>query len=167
MAMFSKKSEPRVELEPARRAPEASPPPIPAAASVRTYGIGDAIHLMRSLPVDENVDLVVQVIRATLASMNVRVQDIIEDANRKLRATEAEITGLHGKVTELERELESRRQDIVGLEADLQETTAVQERLQLAETIATVLPSPSPPSPPLSPAEPSANGQFGSYTHQP
>jgi hypothetical protein len=142
MAIFTKKSEPKIEIDQfPPRPPVAVAPPPPAAATRRVYGIGDAIMLMRSLPVDQNVDLVVQVIRATLASMNVKVQDIIEDARRKEQATEAGIQSLHGKVAELERELEARRQEILGLEGDLKETTAVKERLQLAENIASVVPS--------------------------
>jgi hypothetical protein len=161
MAIFNKKSEPRIEVEQGQRASIASPPPVAAAPPRRAYGIGDAIVLMRSLPVDQNVDLIVQVIRATLASMNVRVQDIIEDAVRKEKATEAGIASLHGKVDELERELEARRQEILGLEVDLKETTAVKERLQLAESIATV------PGAESFEAPASVNGQFGSYQHQP
>jgi hypothetical protein len=139
MALFTKKSEPKIELEPfPPRPPVMSAPP--ATPPRRVYGIGDAILLMRSLPVDQNVDLIVQVIRATLASMNVRVQDIIEDARRKEQATEAGIQELHTKVAELERDLEARRQEILGLEGDLKETSAVKERLQLAENIASVVP---------------------------
>ncbi len=164
MAIFNKKSEPRIEVEQIPRAPAvAAPPPSPTAPPPRkAYGIADAILLMRSLPVDQNVDLIVQVIRATLASMNVKVQDIIEDAVRKEKATEAGISALHGKVAELERELEARRQDILGLEIDLKETTAVKERLQLAEDIAAPLPADA-----LVETPPVVNGQFGAYQHQP
>lgn len=163
MAIFNKKSEPRIEVEQIPRAPAvAAPPPTPVAPPRKAYGIADAIVLMRSLPVDQNVDLIVQVIRATLASMNVKVRDIIEDAVRKEQATEAGIAALHGKVAELERELEARRQDIVGLEVDLKETTAVKERLQLAEDIAAPLPAEA-----LVETPPVVNGQFGSYQHQP
>ena len=95
--------------------------------------------------------------------MNVKVGDIIEDAIRKEKATEAGISALHGKVAELERELEARRQDILGLEIDLKETTAVKERLQLSE-------DPTPPLPADTLVEnpaPVVNGQFGTYQHQP
>jgi hypothetical protein len=140
MSIFTKKSEPKIEVEQFPHRPPVMAPPPPATTARRVYGIGDAIMLMRSLPVDQNTDLIVQVIRATLASMNVRVQDIIEDARRKEEATEAGIQELHGKVADLERELDARRQEIVGLEADLKETSAVKERLQLAENIASVVP---------------------------
>ncbi len=162
MSIFNKKSEPRIEVEQIPRAPLAAAPSSASATPRKAYGIADAIVLMRSLPVDQNVDLIVQVIRATLASMNVRVQDIIEDAVRKEKATEAGISALHGKVAELERELDARRQDILGLEADLKETNAVKERLQLAEDIASPLPEALVEGQP-----PVVNGQFGSYQHQP
>jgi hypothetical protein len=169
MAIFNKKSEPKIEVEqiPAR-APMMAPPPAPAAPpqpARKAYGIADAIVLMRSLPVDQNVDLIVQVIRATLASMNVKVGDIIEDAIRKEKATEAGISALHGKVAELERELAARRQDILGLEADLKETTAVKERLQLSEEIGSATPLPGDAL--VETPAPVVNGQFGSYQHQP
>jgi hypothetical protein len=164
--MFSKKSEPKVELAPLPRAFEGEAPlPFRVAPAARVYGIGDAIQLMRSLPVDQNVDLVVQVIRATLASMNVRVHDIIEDALRKVKGTEDGIAELHGRVADLERELSARRQEIVGLEEDLQETNAVKERLQLAESMANVPPLPS--SSAAAVAETPSNGQFASFPHQP
>ena len=158
MAIFTKKSEPKIEVEqfPPRPPVMAAAPPPPAAAPPRrAYGIGDAIMLMRSLPVDQNVDLVVQVIRATLASMNVKVQDIIEDARRKEQAIESGIQELHGKVAQLERELEARRQEIVGLEVDLKETNAVKERLQLAENIASVV-----PAQPIELEQSAANGSY-------
>ena len=93
--------------------------------------------------------------------MNVRVQDIIEDAVRKEKATEAGIGTLHGKVAELERELDARRQEILGLETDLKETTAVKERLELAEPVGAAANDAFPGEPAI------VNGQFGTYRHQP
>ena len=46
------------------------------------YGIQDAILLMRTLPVDESVELVVSVIKKTLESRQVGVPDLIEDATQ-------------------------------------------------------------------------------------
>src|SRR5262245_29730197 len=40
---------------------------------VRPYGITEVVHLMRRLPIDENVELVVTVIRNTLESLNVQL----------------------------------------------------------------------------------------------
>src|SRR4051794_11464087 len=110
MSIFAKKVDSRGDVEPARpiealstAMPKPKPSAAASAASGRGYGIAEAIQLMRSLPIDQNVDLVVRVIRATLASLNVRVQDIIDDATRKEKSTEEGITALHGKVADLEK----------------------------------------------------------------
>jgi peptidoglycan hydrolase CwlO-like protein len=98
------------------------------------YSVEDAIALMRKLPVDpQNVQLVIQVVRSTLASMNVRVEDIIEDANKRQSGLEETILKSRAKITELEKEIASHRQEIARLEADLSETVAVKERLELNE----------------------------------
>lgn len=97
------------------------------------YGITDAIRLMRSLPTDQNIDLIVKVVRVTLGSVNVRIEDIIEDATQRQKAIQDNIAALHEKVADLEEELEARRRDIAAEEADFKETTAVKERLVLAE----------------------------------
>ena len=97
------------------------------------YGIAEAIQLMRALPVDQQPDLVVRVVRATLGSLNVHLPDIIEDASRKQKQVEDRIAAEHGQVADLEKQLEARRREIAGLEADLKETTTVKERLQMAE----------------------------------
>jgi peptidoglycan hydrolase CwlO-like protein len=88
---------------------------------------------MRTLPADQNGELVVRVVRATLASLNVLLPDIIEDATRKQKATQEKIAEIHAKVTELDKQLEAHRAEIAAAEADLKETTEVKERLQRAE----------------------------------
>src|SRR5262245_48099216 len=55
------------------------------------YGIDDAIKLMRTLPVDENVDLVVRVIKRTLESLDVKVPDIVDDAKKRQENLRAKI----------------------------------------------------------------------------
>ena len=86
------------------------------------YGIAEAIQLLRGLPVDQNPDLVVRVVRATLASLNVHLTDIIDDANKKQKATQERIASEHAKVAELEKQLAEHRKEIAVLEADLKET---------------------------------------------
>ena len=49
------------------------------------YGIEQAITLMRALPVDQNPELVVAVIKSTLESLKVKVSDIIADADAQDR----------------------------------------------------------------------------------
>jgi hypothetical protein len=141
MAIFAKKTEP----EP-RVTTEVRPtPPAPTPSTTPAYGIAEATQLMRSLPVDQHPDLVVRVVRATLASLHVHLPDIIEDATRKQKATQERIVAVHGQIAELERQLEIQRKEIAALEADLKETTSVKERLQMAEKSAGV-----PPPPPSS-----------------
>lgn len=126
MAFFAKK-----EPEPFFPVEQPIRPAVPEAR--KAYGIADAIQLMRSLPVDQNGELVIRVVRATLGSLNVRLPLIIEDAARKQKTTQERITGIHAQIANLEKQLEAHRNEIKTLEADLQETTEVKERLESAE----------------------------------
>jgi hypothetical protein len=130
MSIFAKKPEPEPravpDFGPMPPAPAATPPP-------RGYGIAEAIQLMRGLPVDQHPDLVVRVVRATLASLHVRLPDIIDDASKKQKTVQDRIAAVYGQIADLEKQLEAHRKEIAGLEADLKETTAVKERLQMAE----------------------------------
>lgn len=128
MAIFAKKPE-WGELQ-------VTPPAVPTGSPGRTYGIADAIQLMRTLPVDQHPDLIVRVVRATLASLNVHLADIIEDAARKQKSTQERVASVHGQIAELEKQLDVHRREIAALEADLKETTSVKERLQMAEKLA-------------------------------
>lgn len=133
MSIFAKKQELEQKAD-GKTTAEASPGTTPAPSVSRGgYGIGEAIQLMRGLPVDQNPDLVVRVVRATLASLNVHLSDIIEDATKKQKATQDRIAAEHAKVADLEKQLADRRKEIASLEADLKETTTVKDRLQLAE----------------------------------
>ncbi len=97
------------------------------------YGIEQAIHLMRALPVDQNPALVVAVIKTTLESLKVKVADIIADADRKQKDLEERVANLKRAIADFEKEIETRREEIGRLEADHQETTAVRARLEMAE----------------------------------
>src|SRR5204863_9742478 len=100
------------------------------------FGIAAAIQLLRGLPRDDNGELVVRVVRATLASLDVHLPEIIEDAARRQKAATDRIGAVQAQMTELERQLEGHRREIASLEADLKETTMVKERLQQAEKTA-------------------------------
>jgi hypothetical protein len=97
------------------------------------YGIDQAIMLMRALPVDQNVELVVQVIKTTLESLQVKVADIIHDADRKTKDLDERMANLRRAIADFEKEIETRRQEIARLEADHSETSSVRQRLELAE----------------------------------
>jgi hypothetical protein len=127
------------------------------------YGIGDVIRLLRTLPLDQHGDLVVHVIRTTLESLKVRVSDLIGDATKRQQDLSQRIGVLQAKMLELTKQIETHREEVSRLEADLAETTDAKERLQFAEHTgpsaavpppppghATPLPPPIPP--PLKPA---------------
>jgi hypothetical protein len=97
------------------------------------YGINQAIELMRALPVDQNPELVVIVIKSTLESLKVKVSDIIIDADRKTQDLEERVANLKRAIADFEKEIETRKTEIARLEADHKETTSVRQRLELAE----------------------------------
>jgi phage shock protein A len=115
------------------------------------YGIGQAILLMRSLPVDQNVELVVRVIRQTLESMNVQLPEIIDDALAKETALQGRMERLDLEIEAYAEQIEVRRQEITQLQAELRETSTVKDRLLLAQK-QTVAPPPLPhPAPRAAP----------------
>ena len=99
-----------------------------------SYGIEDAIALMRALP-SENIELVVQVVKHTLESARIHIGHIIEDAAAKQQRIEARIKVLRDAITELEHEIDTRRAEIGLLDTEHRETTRVKERLVLAEKL--------------------------------
>jgi hypothetical protein len=113
---------------PVRAAPAPAPAPEPA-----DYGINKAIELIRSLP-DDNMELVVLVVKTTLESANVKVSTIINDAVRKQSMLEKRIDSLAREVSALEAEVAARKREIATLEADYKETSTVKEWLVVAET---------------------------------
>jgi phage shock protein A len=135
MSIFAKKQDWDRDQKTADAAPTpaASHAPRSNSGSGNHYGIAEAIQLLRGLPVDQNTELVVRVVRATLASLSVHLSDIIEDATRKQKTVQDKIASEHTKVAELEKQLADHRKEIASLEADLKETTTVKERLQMAE----------------------------------
>jgi hypothetical protein len=128
------------------------------------YGIDDAIKLMRTLPVAENENLVVRVMKTTLESLKVRVGEIIEDAVKRQDVLGKKVADYRAQITSFEREIEARRHEIHRLEEELSEVTKVKERLEATENLS-VTPNPPfvPPAAhtPPSPAGPSSLGHRG------
>lgn len=110
-----------------------SAPAAPVEEERPNYGIDQAIELMRALPVDQNVELVVAVIKTTLESLRVRVSDIIEDASRKQKRLEDRVSDLKREIGDFEKEIQTRKDEILRLETDHTETSSVKARLELAE----------------------------------
>ena len=127
--------------EPAVSRPQPQPDPAPAKSKGGTvtpetddYGIEKAIELMRTLP-QENVELVVQVVKFSLESVGIKLPTIIEDAIRRQKDIQGRIGVLKGEISELEQEIKTRKDEIERLDADHKETTMVRDRLELAENI--------------------------------
>src|SRR5262249_45904265 len=96
-------------------------------------GIDNAIELMRALPVDQNVELVVQVIKTTLESLKVRVADIIDDAARRQQDLEGRVEQLKKEIADFDREISARKETIAKLDGQHKQTTQTKQRLELAE----------------------------------
>lgn len=96
-----------------------------------SYGIEDAIKLMRALPRDNN-EVVVTVVKKTLESTQIRVIDIVEDANQKETRIRDQHKTLEEEIKELQDQIAQRNHQITELLHDLKETTDVRQRLQLA-----------------------------------
>ncbi len=126
MSLFGKKHpSPAVELED-------EPAPAPQASSRPKYGIDEAIQLMRTLPLDQNPELIVLVVKNTLASMNVSLKDTVRDAVARQEAVRTRIEGLKANVGQLEEQIQSKKEQVASAEAELRELVQVTERLENA-----------------------------------
>lgn len=97
---------------------------------------------MRSLPTEQNPELVAMVITSTLESLEMNVAEIIDDAKSRQAELEARIGSIKAKNNALEKEIELGVDEIVRLEATLAETLSVKERLEHARE------HPAPPKAP-------------------
>jgi hypothetical protein len=111
------------------------PPPMAQeyAATGSGYGVADLIRLLKTLPVDHNPQLVVQVIKTTLESVGVHSSTVIDDAIMQENAIRDEAAMLETQIVELAREIEARRERIAELDILLAETIDAKNRLASAE----------------------------------
>ena len=101
------------------------------ATPQQRFGIERAIELMRSLPTEQNPELVALVITRTLAAVDVQVSDIIEGATSRQRELQAKLGTVRATCNTLESEIELRVDEIVKMEAFLAEAMSVVERLEV------------------------------------
>ncbi|HEY8077287.1 MAG TPA: hypothetical protein VIF62_24345 [Labilithrix sp.] len=94
-------------------------------------GIDHAIMLMRQLPTDKNVDIVVTVLKATFESLHIRVADIIADASERQQQIEGRVAQLKTEIAGFEQEVAKREEEIARMEAAHAETTKVKGYLEL------------------------------------
>jgi cell division protein FtsB len=102
-----------------------------ASGAQGAVGIDHAIMLMRQLPTDKNVDIVVTVLKATFESLNIRVADIVADAAQRQQQIETRVTQLKTEIAGLEQEVAKRQEEIARMDAALAETTKVKGYLEL------------------------------------
>ena len=96
------------------------------------YGIDEAIQLMRTLPLDQHPDLIVLVVKNTLASMNVSLKDTLRDAATRHEGVSGRITELRSNIAELEEQIRVKKELVAAAETELAELDHVAERLEAA-----------------------------------
>ncbi len=135
----AKQAAPKKAAEPAKAAPKKA-----TDVAKPTYGIQNAIELMRQLP-DDNVPLVVEVVKKTLESLHVDIGSIIADAERKHARIDDRVANLQAEIADFEEEIAARKDEIQALTADRDETKTVKDRLELAQQgVGAVVDSPIP-----------------------
>ena len=131
MALFGAKKEDAVQPSKAPANPAASVAPAAREPGAKPrVGIDHAITLMRSLPTDKNVDLVVTVLKTTLESLDIKVADIVTDAAQRLKQLEGRKAQLSGEIATLEQEIAKRREEIGRLDSAHAETSKVKDYLE-------------------------------------
>lgn len=101
----------------------------------KAFGIDHTIKLMRSLPSNKEPALVVAVVKATLESVNVHVDDIVADALRRITEVEARMAALKAEIAGFEREMDSRLREIVDLETTYGEIVKVKDLLTVGAEV--------------------------------
>ena len=118
--------------EPAESTPAVTSQPAASRLSKSTrsqgYGIEDAIALMRKLP-NVNSEITITVVKKTLESANIQVEEIISDAERKESQIETRTDELSKEIAELQERIGRLNEEITELTADLKETTKVKTLL--------------------------------------
>jgi hypothetical protein len=154
MAIFGKKPEPpppaiQPPLPPVQQPARAAEEPI----ARRPYGVAELITLMKTIPIDHQPDLVLQVIRTTLESVGVRISDIMDDASRHETNVKDRISSLEGEIDGLVQQIDRRRDLITQLQGDVTELTYAKDRWQSAQSGGIAA---APPSEPREAREPHA-----------
>ena len=151
---------------PAKEAPRAAkaPQPDPIEAEDASYSINKAIELMRNLDLpDANQAVIVQVVKLSLESAGVKIPKIIEEATAKQKRIKDRIAVLNAEMSDLEKEIATRKDEVSRLEADHTETTDVKEQLEKAEASS----SKSAPKPAQSESSPPAHNRSGTSNPSP
>lgn len=116
-------------------APMAPTPPAMAAPAVAprptSYGIEDAIQLMRELP-DNKKEMVITIVQKTLVSAKINVSTILDDATRKIERLERKNEKLAQEIRELEEAILQRKLEMDHNARDVAETREVKVSFEAA-----------------------------------
>lgn len=118
--------------------PRALPPapkdvkPEPAKPAPRTFGVENAIALMKKLPLDDEPELVLRVVRKTLMSIGVSIDEVVSSAKKREDELAGDIGEERRTIEELEREIAQRKKTIDAKLTQMKETHDVRSRLQEA-----------------------------------
>jgi len=104
-------------------------------APAGSYGFAQVRDLMRSIPLAENRELVVQVVKKTLESANISLQAIMQDAGGIQEEAKAKINYLKQTMADLNQEIANHKRDMVELEKELADITRIKDLLELAENL--------------------------------
>lgn len=124
--------QPPMPHAPAPQAP--MPPPMAAPAAMTkpaSYGIEDAIQLMRELP-DNKKEMVISIVQKTLVSAKINVSTILDDATRKIERLERKNEKLGQEIRELEEAILQRKLEMEHNARDVAETREVKVSFEAA-----------------------------------
>jgi hypothetical protein len=88
--------------------------------------------LMRALPMDEDADLVLRVVRKTLKSTGVSVDELVESARKRESTLADDIANDREAIVQFEREIAERKTRIEDVTKQLAETESVRRKLEEA-----------------------------------
>ena len=115
-----------------RLSPPPPPPSLPQPPPAPAYRIESAIELMKGLPLDENPELVLRVVRKTLQSTGVSLEEVIASAQSREATLSSSIDDERTAIEQLEREIAVRRSSQESATTRLEETRSARQRLQEA-----------------------------------
>ena len=144
-----------VALKPKIEAPQPSviePPRPPRAPTITgpqpAYSIEQAVALLQSLPQGgRNRDLVYQVVKTTLQSLNVEIEQIVGDAQRKEGEFNAQLKTLDDQIAEFEAQIKAKRREAQGLRQQAEQIKQVRLQLEQADQRSGSLPKQQPAKP--------------------
>ena len=126
---------PQPPMMPQAPAPLAPTPPVMAAPAAAprpmSYGIEDAIQLMRELP-DNKKEMVITIVQKPLVSAKINVSTLVDDATRKIERLERKNDKLAQEIRELEEAILQRKLEMDHNARDVAETREVKISFETA-----------------------------------